>query len=93
LIHRVRLLEFSKIHAHSGSGIEYFKPNSTPDCDSDTDSDADCAFPTALSASPNQAFGSAGGLMTPEEGGKHIEYCVNQSFPVPDSDYAPNRKL
>jgi hypothetical protein len=55
-----------KIHEHSvsesGSGIEYFKPNSTSDCD--TDSDADCAFSIALIGSPDQAFGSAGGSMT-----------------------------
>ncbi|MEJ2110701.1 MAG: hypothetical protein P8Z37_12490, partial [Acidobacteriota bacterium] len=54
------LLEFFKMHAHSGSGsgIESSKPKSTPDCD------PDYAFPPALSSSPNQAFDSAGGSMT-----------------------------
>ncbi|MEJ2110989.1 MAG: hypothetical protein P8Z37_13970, partial [Acidobacteriota bacterium] len=66
MIYQVLLLEFIKIHAHSESesGIESYKPNATPDCDTDPDSDVDCALPTALSGSPNQAFGSAGGSMT-----------------------------
>ncbi|MEJ2108711.1 MAG: hypothetical protein P8Z37_02145 [Acidobacteriota bacterium] len=50
--------------SESESGIECYKPNAISDSDTDTDIDTDGAFPTALSGSPNQAFGSAGGSMT-----------------------------